>query len=367
MYKKVFCLLSVLVLCGMLLAQTPYQIYNWAPETTGVWAGAASGDWNDPTMWRDGVVPGGTAKTISREADFSAAQLNLIETCSYGEGEPWMIYAHGEAARQINSPALWTAQTISINSPVSVGAITFGDRVGTKTVLNVNSDLTLGGGTGRFTLSGYSYDTTTVNQNSGTVSCGEIRLPGVYSGVYNLYGGTLRAAGVVYLPRRNSGYQPAFSFSEADKLGNVIYDSTNAPVNNYDAGGYIGTTYANSDPTDHTTLDGLEPITFAKMEMNIFGGVADLYNLNFGSYPASAAVHGVVTVYDGALLYLATDRTASVASWIADGYLVGGNGMGLIYSYDDVTNKTLVHVIPEPATMLLLGLGAFGLIRRKRN
>jgi hypothetical protein len=59
------------------------------------------------------------------------------------------------------------------------------------------------------------------------------------------------------------------------------------------------------------------------------------------------------------------DKTQTIAQYIGNGWLTGnGNDYEITYNYDSGSNKTTVFV-PEPTTICLLGLGLFGLIRRK--
>jgi hypothetical protein len=60
------------------------------------------------------------------------------------------------------------------------------------------------------------------------------------------------------------------------------------------------------------------------------------------------------------------DKTTIIQGYIDSGW-IKSNGLDTDYSivnYDSGTNKTIV-MIPEPATICMLGIGLFGLIRRK--
>ncbi len=65
--------------------------------------------------------------------------------------------------------------------------------------------------------------------------------------------------------------------------------------------------------------------------------------------------------------FLAADFTNSTTIWVErSGNYVGGLGNALWFSMDDITYNEALHV-PEPATMLLLGLGLVGLAGFRRK
>ena len=75
---------------------------------------------------------------------------------------------------------------------------------------------------------------------------------------------------------------------------------------------------------------------------------------------------GVLTAFEGGTWTLTGDKTTTINDAILNGYInhSGGNGK-ISVVYNQPQDVTLVTIVPEPATLMLLGLG--GLIIRKRR
>ena len=77
---------------------------------------------------------------------------------------------------------------------------------------------------------------------------------------------------------------------------------------------------------------------------------------------------GIVDLSDNAMIILGGDETLDIEAFIDQGVLTsfGGTVNNVAYSYDSATDLTTITAIPEPSTLLVLGLGC-AMLRKKRN
>ena len=80
---------------------------------------------------------------------------------------------------------------------------------------------------------------------------------------------------------------------------------------------------------------------------------------------------GLVDLRDNATIILGGDRTSSIQTYMDVGTLRGyGTAENIRYDYDSLNpGKTTIWTVPEPSTLMLLGLGglAFSVKRRKQS
>jgi hypothetical protein len=321
MYKK-----GLLLLCVVLMA---------SPALAVKWIGGASGDWNAAANWDTGLVPAaGETVTVDMVAsDFDTAGWDAYINWSTVGDEP---SAMGMAMLN-NSFAGWTNQTITIASTdviPTLANVNIGVNKMSRGTLNINANLAV---TGQLAVGPDDYTGGTINQYSGAVTANNVRIPRRYNGEYNIYGGTLTVTEIL-LPRNNSGWSMDFW------LGKLVYDEDGEGP---------------GLPVEHFCKDGHQPFDYTYARLNISPGAVVQAN---SIKTSQVNPVGVVTITRGGKLILIGDQTVKVQALIASHQLTTPSGAAPGYYLEG--GNTIV--IPEPATMLMLGLGAFGLIRRKK-
>jgi hypothetical protein len=327
MYKKM-----LLLLCVVLMGSSALAVDH-------IWQGGAGGDWNVAGNWTNGLpAVGDNAKADMVISDFT--------TEGYQAYQDWFSGGNTEAqsiAMAMLNPSMsgWTNQTIETYATdviPSLANISLGINRMSRATLNIRTNITV---TNEFALGPDDYTAGNVNQYSGAVTVSSLRVPRRYHGEYNMYGGTV-VAGEIRMPRNYSGWCMDFW------LGKLYYDEDGPE-------GPAG-------PTQHYCSDGLQPYDWAESKMFIYGGTVTTNSLDVAAAVGNAM--GVVTLADdgSGTLILTGNQMAKAHMLIFDSHQIRTvSGFHPIAVFDG----TNTIITPEPATMLMLGLGAFGLIRRK--
>ncbi|MCJ7776841.1 MAG: PEP-CTERM sorting domain-containing protein [Sedimentisphaerales bacterium] len=143
------------------------------------------------------------------------------------------------------------------------------------------------------------------------------------------------------------------------KSGTVQIGFTGGTNGHWYLGRYGATTF-NMSGGDFTIMNDLNIGQYASGNgtVNLSGGT-----LTASTLKKTGTAH--IDITGSGKLVLLGDDTAVVSNWIISDWMTGnGNAWDIQYVYNPTTNKTTVWV-PEPATICMLGIGVFGLIRRK--
>lgn len=92
--------------------------------------------------------------------------------------------------------------------------------------------------------------------------------------------------------------------------------------------------------------------------VNLSGGTITPNNINFSA--------GSFIDITGGQIVLSTDWSNWVTDKVNNGYIIGYGGTGTV-EWDVSGGLTTITAVPEPATLTLLGLGAFAALRKRRK
>jgi len=324
--KKVIVLLAVCLMTNGVFAASVY--------ITG------SGDWSNAATWSTGSVP------LTSTTD----ELKLFKNVSDTSGDGYIVTISTNVGNyNSGSCKIDTVRDTTLQ-------IVDGGFIGNNKEIHTGKADASGNGTDN----GYIVQTGGTVQNDGKLFMGYKKLEsGTVGGVYTISGGTLNGAGRIYIAAGGAddskGKFQVVGSAATISLGGEMYianDSSTASGN-----------------TGNGTLE-FNVVNGAVSKIQVLKTIID--SQNEAAAVATLLVSGTGTAPTANIVLVENTGTSDVVGVFdnaAEGTIfnVGGVNMTLTYKYvagtDNVAND-IALVIPEPATLALLGLGLLA-FRRK--
>lgn len=363
MYKKFGCRASIVfILVFSLLAAVSYA---GGPPVTYTWDGDVDNDWANADNWDDGGNPATPPDlTIDAEIDVAGAGFPVVSAAG-AEAEDILIgSAAGSGELTMTGGDLTTSGELLVGNDVSGGTNggTFTMAGGT---LVVADDIDLGNGIVN-PSSNSLLSPGVLNMSDGTVTA--TRLFANLNSSMTMTGGTFETIAKMWLLENSTLVLDGGNIIVGDDVN--ISHNVAVTVN---GGSFIVRDKINFEPDPNQVL-GFNPtltINSGFVRAEDYDLVADIASLN-----------GVTEINGSGLLQI-RDVDGTFANWdvatalaiIAEGeHLISSTGTLsarsiIVPDFFGVSNLTFteVFVIPEPASMLLLGLGGLGLLLRRKR
>jgi hypothetical protein len=362
MRKKLF-LLSFVLMFGLVsnAVATDYDWTNWmAPDQS--WT--TNGNW----------TPAGTPTAAGDRADIDGDFTVAAGTCPIIDDTmnftlDYMFIGRG-TSNTTEAQVLMTGGVVNIDNRLYVADTKDSGAVGRLIMEHGTITLTGVGSSDRKFYVGYKGGVVTTSKGYFDMSGGLVDKVGKFYiageksgsevgwGEVNLSGGTINVDGKGTDSRVRIGGKGGTG--TLNQSGGTLYSADDIIV----ADG-SGSTGVLSMTGGYMRADGDFKVgsgdATASATVDLLGGIISAKNLSFDKDCGSMNIQYGTMVLDG-------DEVAEVQDLIDGGYIIAYNGAGtVLVNYWSAQDLTVVNaIIPEPATIALLGFGGLALLRRRK-